>query len=411
MNTTLQKTEMEKIVAEFSDKLVPFKVNDIIEVEVLSISKNKIMVDVAGVALGIIPEKEYSYDSDDLHTGDKVLASVLLGENKDGYVILSLKRADRERVWTTLNEKLKSKEPIKLKITSANRGGLLVDFGGVDGFIPTSQLSDEHYPKISSGVSQHKIVGQLKDLIGTTILARVITIDKNNSKLIFSEKQLKDEKSDEAIASIPIGTRLKGKVTGVVDFGVFIKVTVPGLNKEMEGLVHISEVSWDRVENLTQLFHNNQEVDVEVISNKSGRLSFSIKKLIPDPWLKASAKYKEGDIIKGEVTRVTPFGAFVKIEDSLDGLVHISEMGDDIDDPNKIVKQGEKYDFKILSIEPNARKIALTLKLKIDKAKSKPDVKKAIDKKPALKEATKSPVKKIKKPIATKTVKKISKSK
>jgi small subunit ribosomal protein S1 len=368
---TPQLTEMQQLAEKSPERLVPFQEGDVVEARVISVNKHKVLVDVAGVALGMVPEREFSYDVDDLNVGDKVTGYVLLSENREGFVILSLKRADKERVWTTLVEKQLSGDPVKVKVASANRGGLLVEFGGVEGFIPVSQLSSQHYPKDGQS-DPSKIVGKLRDMIGETIHAKVITIDKTNNKLIFSEKSVDDGENDKIINKIDVGTKLTGTVSGIVDFGLFIKIQVPNEDSSIEGLVHISEISWDRVENLHDLFKQGQEIEVMVISNHNGRLSFSIKRLTQDPWSSAKDKFKVGDIVEGEVSRVTLFGAFVKLEGNLDGLVHISELGDNITDPKQAVEEHKTYKFRVLSVEPEAHKISLSLKLKDDgKSKAK----------------------------------------
>lgn len=350
---------MDKLAQAAPDKLAPVCVGKIIECRILSISKHKVIVDVAGIALGLVPEREFSYDVDDLSVGDKVLAYILMSENQDGYVILSLKRADRERVWTTLTEKQQSGEPIKVKIATANRGGLLVEFGGVEGFIPISQLSTNHNGKLDSDESNR---GGLRSLVGTSIKAKVLTVDKPANKLILSEKAIGDERLEKLAEKVTVGTNLEGTVTGIVDFGLFVKVSVASDQEDMEGLVHISEVSWDRVDDLHSLFEVGQKVAVIVIDNQKGRLSFSIKRLTPDPWGAIEKKYQPGDKVKGQVTRVTPYGAFIKLDGSIDGLVHISELGEAITDPKSVLKEGENYEFRIMSVDAPARKISLSMK-------------------------------------------------
>lgn len=361
MNTT-----MDKLAELKPDELAPFSIGQPVEATVISTSKHRVLVDVADVALGMIPEKEFSYDTDDLQPGDKVVGQVLLNENREGYVILSLKRADKERVWKTLNEKKESSEPVKVKVTSANRGGLIVEFGGIEGFIPVSQLSSSNY---SNNVAnqQSKIIQNLRALIDKTIIVKIISADRANSKLIFSEKKAGDQETEIAVKTVDVGTKLQGNITGIVDFGLFVKLNIPNEKKNIEGLVHISEVSWDRIENLSDLFKINQTVDVIVIDNSGGRLSLSIKRLSPDPWESAVKKFKKNDKVQGEVTRVTPFGAFVKIENTIDGLVHISQLGEKVEDPSQVVQEGNTYEFIISDIDLKGKKISLSYKSKKEK--------------------------------------------
>lgn len=395
---------MAKLATERPEKLVPFKLGDNIEGRVVSIGKHKLLVDIAGICLGMIPEREFSYDVDDLNINDNIFGTVILTENKDGYVILSLKRADKDRVWATLKEKHELGEPVKVKVISANRGGLLVEFGGVEGFIPVSQLSGESAS--SSGDNDSgKNLQALRAVIGKAMFVRILTVDKTSNKLIFSEKQGLGEKKENIAEKVTVDTLLKGVVTGIVDFGLFVKVNVEGSDKPVEGLIHISEISWDRVDNIASKFKIDQPVEVVVISNKGGRLSLSLKRLLPDPWAQVAEKVIPGSKVKGEVTRVTPFGAFVKLNGSLDGLVHISELGENVNDPKKIVSEGKFYQFRVMSVDAKAHKISLSLKkesAKIEKDAKEVDPKKIVLEK-AIKLETPSVIKKKSSPKINKT--------
>ncbi|MDO8512900.1 MAG: S1 RNA-binding domain-containing protein [bacterium] len=341
---------MAELVEDAGQSLIPFRQSDVVEVTITSITKNKILVDVRGLCLGFIPEREFSYDFEELKVGDKVLAYVLSLENDEGFVVLSLKRADRERIWRTLQEKMDSGELLSVKITQANRGGLIVQFGDVEGFLPVSQLSTAHYPRVSGG-DKDMILSKLNEIVSQTLRVKVISFDRNANKLIFSEKAAGDVLQEEKALQFKVGQHVKGKITGIVDFGVFVNLG------EFEGLVHISEISWERVDDPRKLFTAGQEVEVVVIGIENGRVSLSIKRLNPDPWNAEAGKLKAGEDVKGEITRVTPFGIFVKLSDRLEGIVQVSEISDD-----KPVKEGETHDFKILSIEPESRKLTLSLK-------------------------------------------------
>lgn len=369
---------MQDLAKDSHDKLAPFTTGDVIECLVISTSKNKVLLDVAGLSLGMVPEKEFSYDVDDLRPQDKVLAYVIMPENQDGYVILSLKRADKERVWTTLGEKIKSGEPVKVKIASANRGGLVAEFGGVEGFIPISQLA-EHQSLKSSGQDDNKPLNFLRTKVGSQMKVKVITAEKNTNKLIFSEKSIGNERLTDLANKIAVGAKVEGKITGVVDYGLFVLVKEPVSKEEVEGLVHISEISWDRVDKLVDRFKPGEQIKAIVLSNQDGRLSLSIKRLTPDPWSQIADKYQEGQKIKGLVSRVTPFGAFVKLESSIDALVHISQLGDKISDPTKVVQEGKECEFTILTVDQKGRKISLTM-LGKEKAKLEKQEKEKISK-------------------------------
>ncbi len=348
---------MKDVVNEAGNKLVPIHAGELFEVKILQILKNRILVDVGGFTSGIIPEQEFSPEMPDLKVGDKILAYVLTVENDQGDVILSLRRADKERISKLLAEKFESDEIMPVKATSANKGGLICQFGDFEGFLPVSQLASSHYPKVSSG-DRMEIFNRLKTLVGQTFQVKILNFEPNAGKLIFSEKAAGDSLWQEKLTNIKIGSKLSGEITGIVNFGLFVRVKVPG-GEEMEGLVHISEVSWDHVEDLNREFQIGQKIDVEVISTENNRLSLSIKKLLPDPWLKEAAAYKVGQRVSGKVTKITPFGAFVRVG-SLDGLIHISKLGEKITDPRQVVEEGKNYDFEIVEIEKGLHKLSLS---------------------------------------------------
>jgi ribosomal protein S1 len=315
---------------------------------------------------------------------------VLSLENDEGFVVLSLRRADRERVWRTLQEKMDSGELMGVKASQANRGGLIVQFGDVEGFLPVSQLSSAHYPRVSGG-DKDQILSKLNELVGLALQVKVISFDRNANKLIFSEKAAGDSLQEEKAMQFSVGQHVQGKVTGVVDFGVFVNLG------EFEGLVHISEISWERVDDPRKLFTVGQEVEVVVIGIENGRVSLSIKRLQSDPWNAEAGKLKVGEQVEGEITRVTPFGIFVKLTDRLEGIVQVSEISDENADSRAVAKEGEKHLFKILTIEPESRKLTLSLK-QAEKIKK------------AAKEKTEEKIEKTEKPAEVKTEEKEEKT-
>lgn len=348
---------MESLVAESGDKLVPFHTNEVTEATVVSVAKGAIWVDVAGVAVGMVPEREFSYGTSELKPGDKIVAYVLSLEDKDGHVVLSLRRADRERLWVTLKDKFESGEVVQAKVVEANKGGLMVEIGGVVGFLPISQLASNHYPRQAGG-GRDEIAGKLGELINETLNVKIINFDKLTNKLIFSEKAAGDAAVEEKLSKIEIGKQIKGRITGIVDFGLFVDI-----GEGIEGLVHISEVSWKRINDLRTLYSVGEEIDVLVTGISDGKVSLSIKRLESDPWIEAASGFKVGDLVEGTTTRLTPFGAFVKLNDTVDGLVHISEMSDQrVEDPGAILSVGDKKMFKVLEIDNPAHRIKLSLK-------------------------------------------------
>ncbi len=332
---------------------------DIIEGEVIKVSKNEVWVDIERRGVGVVRGREL-YDANgkniDLSIGDKVLVYVLQLEDEDGYMVLSFRRTGREKVWRDLKQSLDKEEIISVKISEANKGGLLVKIGEIQGFIPASQLSPENYPKVKGG-NKDEILSRLKKLLGKSIKVKVIDIDQSTGKLILSEKSACVEKRKEKVSGFKIDQTIAGKVTGIVDFGVFVDIG------GIEGLVHISEVSWDKVDNLSDYVKVGQEIKVKIINIENDKVFLSIKRLTPDPWIKAVSKYKPNQIILGKITRITPFGAFVNIDSKIDGLVHISEITTEhISNPQDVLSVGEKLEFKILSIDPKNHKLELSLK-------------------------------------------------
>lgn len=356
---------MENLIAEAGDQLLPYKEGEIVEARVLSVSRNKIWADVAGLSLGYVPEKEITLNSD-IKVGDTIYAYVIVLEDEDGNVVLSLKRADRERYWKDMEERYKTGDPVEITINEANKGGLISEIGGIPGFLPVSQLSPEHYPRVSGG-DREEILTRLNKLIGQKILVKVINCDKPTNKLIFSEKAVDAEKLASKIEKYKVGDVVEGKISGIVDFGLFVKI-----DPMVEGLVHISEVSWSRVSDLNQIFKVGDVIKVMVIAVEDGRLSLSLKRLANDPWVSAAKKYKIGEKVKGTVTKVTPFGAFVSLDEEIDGLVHVSELSDQhVIDPGQVVELGKEYEFKIISIEPETHRLGLSMKALNEKPEKK----------------------------------------
>ncbi len=348
--STVPKT-MAELVELLGDKLIPFNQGDIVEVTVLSASKDNIMVDVSGLATGIIPEKEFSPTIGRITVGDKIQAYVVSTENDNGYVILSMKKAERERIWNMLEQRNSEGEILQVRIVQANKGGLVAEYNNMQGFIPVSQLSAKNYPRV--GGDKLKIKKKLSELIGTNLPVKIISYDKAAKKIIFSEKAVVDSDLEEKAHKFEMGQRVKGKITGIVDFGLFVDIG------ELEGLVHISQVSWQRINNLKDHFKVGEEIEAEVVNIDAGRVSLSIKKLLPDPWQTEVKNLEVGGKAEGMITQVTPYGAFVKLSDNLEGLFHVSQMGGR--PANEIVKEGTKYTFEVISIEPELRKISLKL--------------------------------------------------
>ncbi len=344
---------MDELIERAGINLIPFHQGDVIEVKVTQTSKSKILVDVGGFALGFIPEKEFSYEAQDIHPGDTILVYVLSVENDEGYVILSLKRAEKEQVWRTLEEKTDSGDFLTVKIVQANKGGLMVRFGDVEGFIPVSQLSSQTLGRIAD---RTKLISRLNELVGQNLKVKAITTDKAANRLIFSEKAVSNAEAEAKIKDLKIGDVVKGTITGIVDFGIFMDIG------GIEALIHISEVAWERIDDLQTRFTVGDTLEAQIIEIDGSRVSLSLRRLLPDPWAEAVKDFSVGQIVSGEVTRVTPFGAFVKFHSSLDGLVRVNEIVDEGQTPTNVLEVGKNYKFKVISIDQPARQIGLSYK-------------------------------------------------
>ncbi len=322
---------------------------------VLSLKKHEVLIDLGAHGVGFVPRREVGF-SRNVNEGDEVTASVVDTELDNGYSLLSLRKAAKDRGWEEVAAKFEAGEIIEVSAYDANRGGLLVEYEGVRGFLPVSQLSAEHYPRVGSS-DKDEILQRLNSLVNQPLKVRILDADRKANKLIFSEKEAIKEGLVERFEKLAVGDAVRGVVTGVVDFGVFVNV------EGIEGLVHISEISWERVNNPSDYVKVGDGIDAKIIAIDKDRLSLSMKQLKEDPWLGEIAKFNRGDAVEGTVTRITPFGAFVQISPSVEALVHVSELGEgDEADPEKVFTLNERKSFKILDIDKENRKISLSLK-------------------------------------------------
>ncbi len=332
---------------------------DMVEGTLISVGKNEVYVDLEGYGIGVVRGRELYDDQATLAAlkpGDKIFVSVVDAENKDGIVELSLRQAGQERVWQTLKEKMESKEVVRTKILEANKGGLMVEVNNVIGFLPVSQLSLEHYPRVEDG-DKNRILGVLQSYVGQLFDVQIITADSGEEKLIVSEKAVFEKEMENKLGTLRIGLVVEGTITGVVDFGAFVKFG------ELEGLVHISELAWQRIENPKDIVKVGQKVTAKIISIDKGRVSLSIKQLQEDPWLEAVKKYQIGQSVTGKVTKITPYGAFVELDKDIQGLAHLMELShDSVKNPEDLLKPGDEKEFKIISIEPAEHRLGLSLK-------------------------------------------------
>ena len=344
---------MDDLLAAADDTIKQMTAGEVVHGTILSVKKHEVLIDLGPLGVGLVPRREVGF-SKNYKEGDEVTASVVDTELDNGYSLLSLRKAAKDRGWDEVRQKMDDGEVITISPYDANRGGLLVEYEGVRGFLPVSQLSAEHYPRVGSS-DKDEILQRLNGLVGKEMQVRVLDVDRRANKLILSEKEAIKEGLAERFEKLAIGDTVKGVVTGVVDFGVFVNV------EGIEGLIHISEISWERVNNPSDYVKVGQTVEAKIIAIDKERLSLSIKQLTKDPWLDEVEQFKPGDTVEGTVTRITPFGAFVQLSPAVEALVHVSELGGDGTDPEKVFTLNERKEFVVLDIDKDNRKISLSL--------------------------------------------------
>lgn len=349
-----KKLTMDELLKDNEASSKKIIAGDTVKGTVLSVKKHEILIDLGPQGVGLVPRREAAF-ARNLKVGDTVTASVIEAEMKDGYVLLSMRKAVKDKGWDEILAKLDDAATVKVVPFDANRGGLLVEYEGIRGFLPVSQLSAEHYPRVGSS-DKDEILQRLNSLVGKTIKARILDANKKENKLIFSEKEAVRDGLAARFAELKIGGTVKGVVTGVVDFGVFVNID------GIEGLVHISEISWERVGAPAEFVKVGDIVEAKIIAIDKERLSLSMKQLSEDPWLSEVANLKKGDTVEGTITRITPFGAFVQISPAVEALVHVSELGEGSDvDPEKVFTLNERKDFEVIDIDKESRKISLAI--------------------------------------------------
>ncbi len=369
------KTSDEKEEVSLMDQLleqgeVVFpQVGDVIKGKVIEISSNEMYLDLTPFGTGVVMGKEIKdgMGNGKLKIGDEVSATLIDLENEDGYIELSIREASQERAWDNIESKRDVQENITTKVVNVNKGGLLVEINGISGFLPVSQLSSKNYPRVEDG-DKNKILQLLKKLQGQELTVRVIDADRETGKLIVSEKAAQSDKDKEVISALNVGDIVDGEVSGVVDFGAFIKflpknATSTTDEEKLEGLVHISELAWQLIENPRNIIKVGDRVKAKIIGIDADKISLSIRALQTDPWSEIDEKYKIGDTVKGTVNKLNHFGAFVYLDENIHGLAHISEMSQAFPGKNleDLLKTGETYEWKILSIEPKEHRMGLIL--------------------------------------------------
>ncbi len=346
---------MAELLARTGTIIKNFARGDIIEGTVVSRRRNEILLEVGAKSEGIIDPSEVEEDPalyHEIKVGDKITAAVVYPENDQGYLVLSLSRAVAQSKWRTFEEALESGRLFDVTVVEFNKGGLLVDAAGTLGFVPISHLPRSHFEKGE----------RAEELIGRTLKVKVIEVNRSSNRLVFSEKEalssMTPKLRSEILGNLKVGDVRQGVVSAILPFGLFVEIKdLASRNAAVEGLVHISEISWEKVENTADYFHIGDVLDVKIleVDPAANKLALSIKALRENPWQKAAGKYKVGERVKGKVSKIVPFGAFVILEPGLEGLIHVSEtIG-----PMSV---GEEVEAEIITVEPEKQKLGLSVR-------------------------------------------------
>jgi small subunit ribosomal protein S1 len=375
MSNTTEETNVDDILKKddknekkvkkpttFMDALVqksanPPELGDLIEGPVISIEKGRILVDLKPFGTGIIYGREFIAARNiikNVSIGDTIDAKVVDVEGKEGYIELSLREARQAIIWSEAEEAIRNKTVFELPVKEANKGGLILNWQGIPGFIPASQLSTENYPRVEDG-DKDRILEQLKNLVDKKLTVSIISAIPKEGKLIFSEKGPEHKEKVKIIEKYQLGDTVEGEVTGVVDFGVFVK-----LEENLEGLVHISELDWGLVEDPRKMFKVGEIVKAKIIEIKDDKISLSIKALQTNPWKNAEGKYKKGDKIEAVIIKYNKHGALASVEEGVAGLVHVSEFDSSEDKLRETLELGKSYPFTISLFEPSEQKMTLS---------------------------------------------------
>jgi small subunit ribosomal protein S1 len=355
---------------------LPPKVGDSVEGPVVNIDHGRVYIDIHPFGTAVIYGREYLSARDvlkNVHIGDVISAKVIETENEEGYIEVSLREARQALIWNEAEVAMKNKTLLELVVKDANKGGLMIEWQGIAGFLPASQLGQEHYPRVADG-DKDKIFTELKKLVGQKVAVIIITADPKEGKLIFSEKHGAQQssghyaaRSSERNASVAsnysVGDVFEGSVSGATDFGIFVSV-----KDGLEGLVHISEMDWGLVKNPKDMYRVGDKVNVKVIEVKDGKVSLSIKALKENPWVTAKNKYKKGDKVQAVIIKYNQYGALASVEEGVSGLVHHSEFAS-LDALRSTLKLGTMYPFTISNFDGEARKMTLVFGNKVEDSK------------------------------------------
>ncbi|MFA6105496.1 MAG: S1 RNA-binding domain-containing protein [Patescibacteria group bacterium] len=335
------------------------KLSDVIKGKVISVERGEIHIDVAGMTIGVVRGQELFVESSEysgLKVGDEVEATVLELENENGEMELSFRIAGYRKAWDNMKKWMKDGLTLKAKILSANKGGLLLQLEALNAFMPVSQLSPDNYPRVAGG-DKNRILDKLKEMVGRDLEVKLIDVDENEEKIIASERAVWEDSQKAVLESYKVGDIVDGEISALTSFGAFMK-----FGQGLEGLIHISEIAWQRIDHPKDVLKVGDSVKAQIIQLDHSKIYLSMKRIVDDPWKSVKDKYKVGDTVKGKVLKVESFGLMVGLDKDIHGLAHISELSDQpIANLNEKFKLGHEYDFEVVSLEPAEHRLGLKL--------------------------------------------------
>ena len=381
-NNQTSDADFQKLLDKENIKIP--QAGDIIKGTVLSASKAEIRLDIDGIASGVVRGRELYFEAEEyanLKPGDVVEATVVEEENENGELELSFRSAGQQKAWSALVDALENRKIIKVRINDANKGGLIASYAQIQGFLPVSQLAPENYPRVNGG-DKSKILDKLKSFVGADFEVKVMALEEKEEKLIVSEKEAWQEKQKDIISKYKVGSIVAGTITALTDFGVFLS-----FGENLEGLIHISELAWQRIDDPSDLFKVGDKIKAEIISIEGSKIFLSAKKLLTDPWREVDKKYQVGQKVSGTILKINPFGLFVELDKDIHGLAHISQLGLPAGRKiNEVYKIGERQDFTVVSLEPKDHRLGLAVAAKVEAAaETKVEVETEAEKKPKTK--------------------------
>ena len=381
-NNQTSDADFQKLLDKENIKIP--QAGDIVKGTVLSASKAEIRLDIDGIASGVVRGRELYFEAEEyanLKPGDVVEATVVEEENENGELELSFRSAGQQKAWSALVDALENRKIIKVRINDANKGGLIASYAQIQGFLPVSQLAPENYPRVNGG-DKSKILDKLKSFVGADFEVKVMALEEKEEKLIVSEKEAWQEKQKDIISKYKVGSIVAGTITALTDFGVFLS-----FGENLEGLIHISELAWQRIDDPSDLFKVGDKIKAEIISIEGSKIFLSAKKLLTDPWQEVDKKYQVGQKVSGTILKINPFGLFVELDKDIHGLAHISQLGLPAGRKiNEVYKIGERQDFTVVSLEPKDHRLGLAVAAKVEAAaETKVEVETEAEKKPKTK--------------------------